>query len=54
MESTPFQKRTPGCLSPIPFYTVPYTYIDSPTPKGQNSSFKTLELEVAQRSEAAS
>ena len=38
------QKRNPDCLSQILFSTVPYTYIVNPNPKGQVSSFQTLEL----------
>ena len=48
----PYGKSTLKCLSPIFFYTVTYTYIDSLNPRGQVSIFKTLEMRSAQSSAA--
>ena len=45
---SPYGKSTSECLSPIPFYTVIYTYIDSLNQRGQVSSFKTLKMRAAQ------
>ena len=44
----PYGKSISKCLSPILFYTVTYTYIDSLNPRGQVSIFKTLEMRSAQ------
>ena len=44
---SPYGKSASECLSPILFYSVPYSYIDSLNPKGQVSSLKTLEMSAA-------
>ena len=46
----PHGKSTLDWLSPILFYTVTYTYIDSLNPRGQVSIFKTLEMRSTQSS----
>jgi hypothetical protein len=52
-DSAPPWKTPLESLSPILFYTVTYTHIDSPNLEGQVSSFKLLELGAAQSSKAA-
>ena len=42
--------KIPFGLSEHNFYTFTYTYIDSLSPKGQISSFKTLEMRATQSS----